>query len=211
MLDVQLFRESTTRDPLRAPEDVAARARAAGLNWKWDQVLNIEKGHRFLSVEELFVLPAIFGITLPELFDDTDTTPLELGDDCAASPAQRRQCLSGSWTPRVRDKREDSGYGLAELKAARKYDVEVEWIVEIAKRLWGRSLSDEREQRVQEDLELQTEWNAAVDKGMLKRRPTARSLQAIRGHVTRELLSELEPEIEARKRRMRALHKEKKR
>jgi transcriptional regulator with XRE-family HTH domain len=191
-------------------EDVAERARAAGLNWKWDNVAAIERGMRFLSVEELFVLPALFDLTLPELFNDTDARLLELGDACAATAGQLRQSLSGEWSLPVKADGDDSVPGLAEQKAARKFGVEPEMIMRAAQRLWGRSLAAERDARVTEYFDLESEWNDAAGTLGLRRMP-ARSLQAIRGHATRELLKELEPEVESRKRRRRAMRKEKRR
>jgi len=192
-------------------EDVAARARAAGLNWKSDNVQAIERGHRFLSVEELFVLPALFDVTLPELFaDGDDDRLLEIGDECTATAMQLRQSLSGSWTPPLRDDTDDAVAGLAERKAARKFDVEPETIMRLSQRLWGRSLAAERDVRVAEYHELETDWNEAAGTLGLRRMP-ARSLQAVRGHITRELLSELEPKVDDVKRRRRAMRKEKRR
>ena len=106
-------------------EDVAARARAAGFNWKADNVQAIERGFRYLSVEELFVLPALFDVMLPVVFSESyDDRLLELGDECAATVLQLRRCLSGSWTPPVRAASDESVPGLAERKAALKFDIE---------------------------------------------------------------------------------------
>lgn len=135
-----------------------------------------------------------------------------LGDECAATAMQLRESLNGSWTPPVRDDADDSVPGLAERKAARKYDVEPETIRRLAQRLWGRSLDAERDERVREDLAFQDEWPEMAE--MFNPKVEAippRSLQAIRGHVTRELLSELEPKVEDVKRRRRAMQKEKRR
>ncbi|CAN5462164.1 hypothetical protein BH20ACT21_BH20ACT21_00030 [soil metagenome] len=199
-------------------EDVAARARAAGLNWQWDNVSGIEHGTRFLSVEELFVLPGLFDLTLPELLSDGDEHHLlELGDECAATLLQLRQSFRGEWTLPVRAGHRDSVPGIAERKAARKmskalgFDVAPATIMRLSQDLWGRSLSAERDVRISETADLQDDWNRSAALLGLKE-TTPRSLQAIRGHMTRELLDELKPEIEkVRQRSRRAMQKEKKR
>jgi hypothetical protein len=153
--------------------------------------------------------------------DGDDDRLLELGDECTATAMQLRQILNGSWTLLVRDDADDLVPGLAEQKAARKLTkvlrvkVEPDLILSVAQRLWGRSLTEEREERVFEWLDTQDAWNNLAEREGLHRIPP-QSLQAHRGHETRALMEELEPavekEIEARKkRRRRAMAKEKKR
>src|SRR5262245_12140090 len=78
-------------------------------------------------------------------------------------------------------------------KAARALRTRPEAIVEASHQRWDRSLTDEREARLRRRSELET--------------GTARTLQAVRGHVTRELLEELRPllkDIAKTKRRSRS-------
>lgn len=73
---------------------------------------------------------------------------------------------------------ENDAAGDAEQKAARKLGVPPLAIALAARKLWGRSLAEERDRRVSE------QWRDEI---------TLRPLQAIRGHVTRALLGELGP------------------
>jgi transcriptional regulator with XRE-family HTH domain len=68
--------------------------------------------------------------------------------------------------------------GEAETHAAAKFDVTPALLALAARKQWGRSLTQERDRR-------------AADRAGDEKDP--RALQAIRGHVTRELLDELEP------------------
>jgi transcriptional regulator with XRE-family HTH domain len=71
--------------------------------------------------------------------------------------------------------------GDTEQKAAAKLNVSTLAIAIAARKSWGRSLTEERDWRVSE--------KAGDDM-------TPRTVQAIRGHVTRELLGELQPFVE---------------
>src|SRR5262249_49323241 len=66
----------------------------------------------------------------------------------------------------------------AAIKAARKLGVDPETIQTASLKLWNRSLTQERDDRLTADPDVST-----------------RSRQALRGHVTRELISELQQEI----------------
>jgi hypothetical protein len=68
----------------------------------------------------------------------------------------------------------------AERKAARKFGVEADEIVVAAVSLWGHNLSTERDRRALQE----------VGPG-----DDARRVQAIRGHITRELLNEIESQL----------------
>ena len=71
-----------------------------------------------------------------------------------------------------------SANGEAEQKAARKLGVTPQTIAQAAYDRWGRSLTDQRNLQVE-----QLEWVDGT---------SARQVQALRGHVTRELLDEIE-------------------
>lgn len=70
--------------------------------------------------------------------------------------------------------------GDAEQRAARTFDVTPLAVSAAAHRRWGHGLTAERDARVADRTGGQT---------------SARSLQAVRGHVTRELLTELQTEL----------------
>ena len=63
--------------------------------------------------------------------------------------------------------------GNAELRAGQRFGVDASWVALASIRLWGRSLSDERDRRV-----------GAAPEG---------DRRAFRGHVTRQLTDELAP------------------
>jgi hypothetical protein len=71
----------------------------------------------------------------------------------------------------------------AEQKAASALRVAPEAIVEASHRLWGRSLTAQRDRLV----------DVRTERADARNPDWPRRLQAIRGHVTRELLGELRP------------------
>ena len=75
---------------------------------------------------------------------------------------------------------------LADQKAATSLGIAPAKVRELSNRLWGRDLTTERDTRVAERL---------GDKEV-----SPRSLQALRGHVTRELLDELRPHLKRKSR-----------
>jgi transcriptional regulator with XRE-family HTH domain len=79
--------------------------------------------------------------------------------------------------------------GDAEQKAARKLGVRPMVIAIAAYNLWKRSLSEERDFRANELYK--SEFDLSDDD--LAELSSSRQLQTVRGHVTRELLRELEP------------------
>jgi hypothetical protein len=165
------------------------------LNWSRDSVKNIESGAREIALEELFTLLPLLGVTLEELFPPDMELELAGGwtvrggaglrkllegrRDATVSPAtvQLRgaavsaSSASGSLT--VHPPR------LAEQKAAASLNVDVSKVQKLAQKAWGHDLTAEREARISGRVAGQE-----VD---------PRSLQALRGHVTRELLDELRP------------------
>lgn len=75
---------------------------------------------------------------------------------------------------------ESSADSLAESKAAAKLKTDAKYVSVAAFGLWGRSLTEERDRRLADRSDVDI---------------SARSRQAARGHITRELLQELEPVI----------------
>ncbi len=208
--------------------DVAKRARLHGLDWTQPTVAAIEMGRRAVAIEELLVLPILFGgpnyddFTGRELVDfmPPDGSYVALGKGAAVSARFLRSVARGE-TERVRvddfpavfknmkfdfepivrmEKFILAGWPeLAEMKAeeaeyARPRDFRDDTVVNAARRLdvdpldvsvgarllWHRPFAEERDRRAIE----------AADHDA-----PPRTIQALRGHVTRELLAELEPEI----------------
>jgi hypothetical protein len=174
-------------------EDVAAGARAVGLDWSRATVATIESGRRGLSVEELLLLPTILSIGIGASASLAD---LLVGDEpialtpriavpqpaLAQALSSVRAALAGPVDQAVTAARaKDLGDGVgdlfadeAEQTAAERLETHVWMVKELADQLWGRGLSAERDHRVAEQGEA-----------------PARTVQARRGHATRALLAEL--------------------
>jgi hypothetical protein len=185
---------------------IAAAARAYGLAWTRPTVAAIESGRRQLSIGEMALLPLVLAEVsdgmvrkVADLLPDGDE-PVAVGPGLALPIRQVKELLGGQATslptPDVIARAPSSpaleAQDDAVQKAAAALRVRPDAIVAAAHRLWRRGLTDEREER-------------------LGRRPgpdtaTARTLQAWRGHVTRELLEELRPLLKGvtKKKRRRA-------
>jgi transcriptional regulator with XRE-family HTH domain len=162
----------------------------------------IERGTRELELPELLCLLAILGMGLEDLLSGAGQVALSDGisvdaqtlltqafgeqpswevrrgaDSFTVVPATGAVASFGS---RASLQGFVRGYSDAEMKAARKLGVDPQSVCEAAETLWDRPLSVERDERVGA--------RASAD-------ASPRSLQALRGHVTRALLDELEPEI----------------
>jgi ribosomal protein L31E len=75
--------------------------------------------------------------------------------------------------------------GYSSVEAAERIEVSVRVIDQAAEKLWGRSLNDEHVARV---------------KGRVPAKGASpRSVDAVRGHVTRQLLAELREELKKKK------------
>lgn len=198
-------------------DDVAKRARECGLTWTQATVAAIETGRRELTAGELFLLPLVMGhaAELPDLFPPEAW--VQLGPDAYARGDYVRSVLAGQsddhWQPQdvdvpllrdivttvrqelrklpgfeayERDSRRvwpemTAGEWLAaeteaaqevERRAAARLGVDVRHLAIAARRKWGRSLTAERDRRTP----------AGVTSS---------------GHITRELLAELRPLLEA--------------
>lgn len=202
-------------------DELAEAARDLGVAWHRSTVAAIENGDRGLSAEELVALPLIFtlGLSRPvswsELVGDGDAVQLgaeltlarsvvvdiltgldvgqltlgdlrsaplrELAQAAAAATREALAWWQRAWPDappeQVAGVREDTVRD-AEQTAARKLDVPAQVVAVAARRTWGRGLTDERDARVA----AQTDADTAP-----------RTVQAIRGHVTRRLLAEITP------------------
>jgi transcriptional regulator with XRE-family HTH domain len=203
-------------------EEVGSAARAFGLSWRRATVSQIENGERGLSAEELVLLPFLLGwLGLPntwaELVGDGDD--LSLGPEASVprwvvlqvlpdrggelplgevdAPhlkqlragqqrlADRLPELAAWWraawpqgtVAQHRQAKASAAYE-AEKRAASKLGVPPLVLAIAAHRTWDRGLTEERDRRVVE----QTHDDASP-----------RTVQAVRGHVTRRLIAEVEP------------------
>ncbi len=169
--------------------DVADLARDQGFRWSQPTIAQIEKGARSLSGVELIVLAFVLEATVAEL-----TAGIELPED-PWEPALRglkegvkkwKQLLkkagftNGLVTIKVLKAIEIASGREAERAAARKLGIDSKLLAAGAFRLWGHGLTEERNDRV------------AKRAGST----SVKSRQALRGHVTRDLLKELRDQFD---------------
>lgn len=200
-------------------DEVARKLRSlAGLDWTRAVIAAIETGRRELTVPELALLLAILDTNLGDLLDGAGTVELvpgrevadaealvaglcgrqTLADVITVHPAIAKAMLRGFEALRAEAQaiwpkatlgqlvKAERAMGEADDKAARTLGV-TPWKVTLAShRLWGRSLTEERDERVKA--------KASPD-------ASARTLQAIRGHVTRGMIEELRPALGAKRRK----------
>jgi hypothetical protein len=200
-------------------EDAAARARAYGLStWIRGTVAQAEVGARRLGLDEVLLLALVYETSLAELIAGDDEELVELTPEARLSAGSLRAMLRGdqaavrdlsttvdipsfrgahqaSRSGRFPDVLGEAGrFGMgdrvflehaldevsdAERYAARKLGTTPERLNMAAMRRWGRTLAQERDRRL----------NQKADDA------SARSRQALRGHITRQLMAELEDDL----------------
>jgi hypothetical protein len=180
---------------------VAMCARQFGLPWTRATIAAIELGRKELTLGELLLMPLILKeagvsrapLSLGDLIP-TDDRPVEVWPGLQLSlPDARTLLTGGAETREIRpvnvgvDIRDLQACDTAEQKAASTLRVPARAIVDAAYALWDQSLSMERRQRLQ---------RSSAAPGATERRR-----QALKGHITRELLDELRPRLKKSKRR----------
>src|SRR6266516_2422071 len=200
-------------------EDVATRARGCGLStWIRGTVAQAEVGARRFALEEVLLLALAYETSLAELIAGDENDLVELNLEARLSVGALRTLLSGNRTavhelsaeavdvparrgfPPRRSGRfpdvlaEAQRFGIgdrsmlqhargevgdAERHAARKLGTTPERVNLAAMLRWGRTLAEERDHRLSAE-------TADVP---------ARRRQALRGHITRDLMAELEDEL----------------
>ncbi|QES20451.1 hypothetical protein DEJ46_16085 [Streptomyces venezuelae] len=190
-------------------EDIARTGQRLGLSWHRPTVGQIEKGKRGISAVELLLLPLIYGRPLQDLLPQG--TVWLTGEVAArrdailanvSSPVRGAGMAPGQWHLKGIDMDEtvrnvermvvqvmarwpagaehNPNPDEAESKAAKRLNTTPEYVAYAARERWGRGLAAERDARLAERTDLPG---------------ASRALQAARGHVTRALLTELEPAI----------------
>lgn len=200
-------------------EDVAKRARVGGLKWTRATVAAVETGARTMSLAELVLLAHVLLVPVQRFLEGDGWVELApgaeatrkgirtmLGDPDAAmnmpigrnfrTPATRNldAAFAGLKDRLLHVKEIAERYGMgattladsawwedaatdeAERKAARKLGVDPLEVVVASASRWGRSLTAERDRRVA---------------GLVDESTAPRTIQSVRGHVTRALLAEL--------------------
>jgi hypothetical protein len=160
----------------RSQDEVARSMRAFGFpGWTRGVVSAFETGKRRLYADELLAIGPAYGTTIPAVFGVAGEVRLT---DAATFDGSRIKDVFAGRGLVVSDHAEDLGE--PEVRAARSLGIEPEFLFELSIIRWGRSLTSERDRRTIE----RAGPNAS-----------ARTTQAVRGHVTRELLDELGPEV----------------
>jgi transcriptional regulator with XRE-family HTH domain len=201
-------------------DDIAACARTWGIRWSRPAVAAIEAGQRRLTIEQLFLLPWIatnqdrkaakrgeipvwpLGAMLEELGLVRLSPAVQVGGrglrlivegraveaaEMFETPADRarwdanwdlaRQIFpSAGEAPEATWQVNVAAQGEAEQKAAARFKTSPLAVARVARKLWGCSFTAERDRRVAE--------RHTTDK-------SPRTIQALRGHVARELIEEL--------------------
>lgn len=157
-------------------DDIAKAAKIFGLGWARSSVAQLERGTRDLAAYELLLLPHVLAEALG----------WEPGWDYAEELAALYRGVKIARRRRQAEKADDQP-DEAEAKAARRLGDPVGplQVVVWGRDLWGRRLSAERDRRVAQRADEDT---------------TPRRLQALRGHVTRELIEELRVHLASRRR-----------
>jgi transcriptional regulator with XRE-family HTH domain len=194
-------------------DELARKLRSiASLDWSRAVVAAIETGRRELTLPELALLLAILDTNLGDILKDAGTIELvpgrevvdaedlvaglcgrqKLGEVITVHPTIARALAKAYEALRAERKaiwpkatqaqviHAEQAMGEADAKAARSLGVTPRQVTLAAHRLWGRSLTEERDARV-------------LDR--ISDRASARTRQALRGHVTRTLIDELRPVV----------------
>lgn len=172
-------------------EDLAQAAQSIGLEWQRSTIAQLELGQRELSAQELLLLPIVLRrattltVELSELVAGVESGYVQM-TAATSVPASTLVWIVSDEAEQVDPKNLHVSLGAlpideAERKAARRVGHTIGELQDMAQRRWGRSIVEERESRLAE------RTTPAM---------TARSIQARRGLITRELLIELTAEAE---------------
>ena len=191
---------------------LAAAARQYGLPWTRALVAAVELGRKRLTLGELALVPLVLAeadVTGGRVLNLADLIPADqrsvtVGPGLEMPLTIARAMLLGDDdrllgpSPKLVDvgvdRRAVEAAGDAEQKAALALGVSPESVVKAAHQRWGRSLTAERDRRV-------VAYTTASEGSSFTIGVTTpewpRRLQAIRGHVTRALLDELQTPLKA--------------
>jgi transcriptional regulator with XRE-family HTH domain len=211
----------TLREQRKMPQDALARAcRRKGLHWSRSSIAMLETGRRSCSISELLIVASaldaplrliVSGEGLPDRPNQVMLTTTTAANLAAVSeslvgradhPARLLNDLLKIGLEAGQAKRAWSvESGDADQKAARRLGVNTERLMSEAEALWGTSLTAERERRIAERERRIEESGSPLEETITHLEVAAsparesndpqRTLRALRGHVTRELLKEL--------------------
>lgn len=186
-------------------EDLSNLVRVEGINWTRPKIAQIESGKRRLTIDELLVLSFATGKPLKYWLDPGEghlriSERLVFSSEAAVAIASSRKPKTVVYRPHeigevrlppdafkafefsfesspeaTQDIHTFTGYE-AEMNAASRFGVDPASVVLASRALWGQSLTPERDARA---------------KVWLSKHDDKRTIQAMRGHMSRVLLDEL--------------------
>ena len=196
------------RDRGLLQEDIATAARWVGVMWSSVTVTQIESQNRLLSLDEFLLLPLILKCRLKDLLaTEEPDQPIKLGFNTIFDAEMVAELVSDKGPelrddqipmlpgleeeldPRIKEaisfigleptllsylKIREGARGEAERKAAQATKFPAVEITALAIRLWGRSMTEERDTRA------------------LEQTSEGKETRAVRGHITRTLLRDIE-------------------
>jgi transcriptional regulator with XRE-family HTH domain len=200
-------------------DELARKVREAGGDWDQAAIARLEGGHRGVSPEQMLILASALEVQLRQLIGGRDQDWIRLSPTARLRTRAIRDAYAGHavgtmpaadfddpttrsvgkalaerqelvrrvttvWPEATRSQAHAAveAVGDAERKAARRLGVDPVALSAAAHRTWGRSFVAERDAGA-------AEFERAAG-------TARRSLQAVRGHVTRMLLAELAPILE---------------
>jgi hypothetical protein len=179
----QNFRGHLEQQGLRREEFASGMTRL-GFPWSGNRVTQVTTGRRPLTLLELAGVCSLLRVHLAELIGTEGSVDLPHGPTVPASALWPALLGEQSWmadavtaTP-VPGLAVSGHYDEATVKAARRLHMTPSQVHSLATMLWQRSVTEERDRRV----------------GPPGDDEDRRALQARRGHVTRDLMRELEKE-----------------
>jgi transcriptional regulator with XRE-family HTH domain len=223
-----LREQKSLRDPKEMSQNALALAcREKGLRWSRSSIAMLEAGRRSCSISELLIVASaldaplrliVSGECLPDRPDTvmlTTTTAAylaaisealvgrgyRLGEDTADKIGREIGYRENNVPLHLARIRIESGD--ADQKAARGLGISIEQLMSVAESEWGRSLTAERERRVDSVLSFEEDEDDSfvTDDQRLAASPGAQhaaspgtqhgAIRALRGRITRELLKEL--------------------
>lgn len=185
------------RDSRLTQDALAAAVRKCGLPYTRSRLAKLERGERpDITLREFIVLCEALGC-LPRDLLGADLETIQV----APNLPMLGHVLSGRFEgsravpmaevvsvtyPHAAERDRLAAAGEAEMKAANALGTDPLWVAKVSYKRWGRSLTEERERRLQE---------AGANEGQ------AAELSARRGHITRVLIAELREHLAETRRR----------
>ena len=197
-------------------ETVAAHARAHGFRWQRGTIAMVEAGRRRLSLEEYLFLPTVLKAAGLVNADFKSEDLIGLSHPATPRPSMGREDVVKAWRhwggARDLDPAVSVAVALASAteavrraaRALQRSPVDVAVVVHL--RHDGRTFEQERDARVNARWFPGARMVESVERGEAvgdAHPAMSRKLQALRGHITRELIEELRTLIMARKKKKR--------